>query len=361
MISYFCIVQKLLYLFLLLPFLSIGQRELWIEGKAKGGFLIAHRAVMGHLATEHTAMGELSFMVQTKGQKAYHKAYKYPRFGGSLLFGSTGNREILGYQTALVGDIRFPLIQQKWYEFDFRVGAGITYGNKVFDNQDSLLIYSIAISSHFNAAVVLGVESRFKFEKSFLSLGMDMTHFSNGATTIPNLGLNLPFVSLGYGRKIQDAAKVEAEFEPFNKYWEFGAISYGSVKQVFPTGSKSYPVMGLNFVGRRYFNHATGMEVSFDIISKQAIMQYQKEIPKTQWDIVQMGIFTGYILPLDRLHLLVGMGYYVKDKFQPEDFLYHRVGMRYVFDNGINLNLVLKSHWARADYIEYGIGYTFRR
>ena len=48
-------------------------------------------------------------------------------------------------------------------------------------------------------------------------------------------------------------------------------------------------------------------------------------------------------------------------KYRPEDLFYHRVGMRYVFDNGINMNLVLKSHWARADYVEYGIGYTFKR
>ena len=55
------------------------------------------------------------------------------------------------------------------------------------------------------------------------------------------------------------------------------------------------------------------------------------------------------------------MGIYLKDKYQPEDFLYHRVGMRYVFENGININLVLKSHWARADYTEFGIGYSFKR
>ena len=55
--------------------------------------------------------------------------------------------------------------------------------------------------------------------------------------------------------------------------------------------------------------------------------------------------------------MVIGMGAYVRDKYKPNDKLYHRVGMRYVFDNGINLNLALKSHWARADYVEYGIGY----
>jgi hypothetical protein len=53
------------------------------------------------------------------------------------------------------------------------------------------------------------------------------------------------------------------------------------------------------------------------------------------------------------------MGYYLRDKYKPEDFLYHRVGFRYYLKNGITVNCVLKSHWAKADYAEFGIGYTF--
>ena len=90
-------------------------------------------------------------------------------------------------------------------------------------------------------------------------------------------------------------------------------------------------------------------------------MAHHPDVPKKQIEIWQLGIFTGYILPLNKFHLLIGMGAYVRDKYKPNDPLYHRVGMRYVFDNGLNLNLVLKSHWARADYVEYGIGYTFKK
>jgi hypothetical protein len=57
---------------------------------------------------------------------------------------------------------------------------------------------------------------------------------------------------------------------------------------------------------------------------------------------------------------VLGMGAYVKDRYQPDGPLYHRIGMRYQFSNGITANLVLKSHWAKADYVEWGIGYTFK-
>jgi hypothetical protein len=49
----------------------------------------------------------------------------------------------------------------------------------------------------------------------------------------------------------------------------------------------------------------------------------------------------------------------VRDVYNPDDMFYHRLGLRYQFKEHLLLNLVLKSHWARADYIEYGIGYVF--
>lgn len=355
-------MRILLLLIILLPLNSFGQREIWLESKVKGGFLIAHRSIMGHLATEHAMAGELSCLIQSNQEKAWHKPYKQPIYGATLFFGSTGNRKLLGYQTALLADIRFPLVRYKNYSLNLRTSGGLAYGNRVFDNTDPELIYSIAISSHINAAIMLGLESRLRFKKSSLSLAIDMTHFSNGSTTVPNLGLNVPFLSVGYGYNIVKPDSIHSvQTTPFKKYWEFGAIAIGSIKQVFPTGGKTYPIFGFNAVARRFFNYTSGMEVSFDVISKQAIMSYQHELEKSQLDIVQLGVFAGYLLPLDKLHLVVGMGYYVRDKYQPEDIFYHRVGMRYVFDNGININLVLKSHWARADYVEYGIGYTFRR
>ena len=53
------------------------------------------------------------------------------------------------------------------------------------------------------------------------------------------------------------------------------------------------------------------------------------------------------------------MGAYFKDKYQPESTFYHRIGMRYYFKGGWHANLVLRSNFAKADFVEYGIGYTF--
>lgn len=331
----------------------------WIEVKGKVGFLAGHRPIMGHLAQEHAFATEVSYLFQPKGRKYWQQQFNNPIYGVTFFAGSVGNRELLGNYYGLFGTIRIPMITAKWYRFTLNLGAGLSHGTKRYNAETNIL--SMATSTLLNAHVMMGAESRFTFGRHAINLSIDMTHFSNGAFQVPNLGLNLPFLSLGYGYKIREN---KADFEmigPFIQRWEFGVIGYFSAKELFPIGGKKYPVMGLNFVGRRYFKQYCGMEASFDIMYKESVKAYQKDVIKSDAEIIQLGAFVGYILPFNKFHLVTGMGIYVRDKYQPQDLFYHRVGMRYVFDNGININLVLKSHWARADYIEYGIGYTFKR
>ena len=182
--------RTLLLLLLFVNSLAFGQDDVWIEGRGKFGFLAAHRAVMGHLATEHAAAIEVSYLRRGLGAKAWHDAYNKPFYGITGFFGSTGNRDLLGYYIGTYGFISYPLIQIKNYTFSGKLGAGLGYGTKVYDPDNNIL--SIPVSTHFNAMVCLGVESRFFFGDNEIVLGLDMTHFSNGATKVPNLGINLP-------------------------------------------------------------------------------------------------------------------------------------------------------------------------
>jgi hypothetical protein len=117
----------------------------------------------------------------------------------------------------------------------------------------------------------------------------------------------------------------------------------------------------MSAVAFKQFKSKVGMEVALDFISKQSLMDYKTYIPRNQLDIFQIGGYLGYAIPMNHLRFVIGMGYYIHDKFDADDELYHRLGMRYTFDNGLLLNFVLKTHWAKADYIEFGVGYNFKR
>lgn len=357
-------------LLLFLPFRCFSQTEgsesMFVSVKQKTGFLAAHSPVMGHLPKQLALGGEISFYKQFGGDKRWHADYGFP-YAGITLYGSTvGNKEILGEGFGVYGFIEFPFTKGKRHWITGKVATGLGYVTRVFDQETNPK--DVAISTHLNALICLALQGHIRLaEKHELIYSMDLTHMSNGAFKVPNLGINMPYFGLGYacrvGTKPVKLPEQEAVILPkygFFDHWKLHVLGVLSVKEVFPTGEKKYPVYGLSVMGRRIFRPKTGMEVSFDVFSKQAVFGYKSYIPKTQWSILQMGMYAGYILPLDRFQFVVGMGAYVKDRYDPDGRLYHRIGMRYQFDSGVTANLVLKSHWAKADYVEWGIGYTFK-
>jgi hypothetical protein len=203
---------------------------------------------MGHLPTEHAFAGEFSFYVQTKGRKSWHSTCKYPTIGATAFVGSVGNMDILGRFYGTYAFIEFPFVKRKYYRFIGKLGSGLGYTARVFNYETNPK--NVAMSTHMNALICFGVTNHFVFGKNKFTLGIDITHFSNGAYEVPNLGVNLPYLSLGYGRTFgtmkPDSLARTAKL-PFRK-WLFGITGVTSVKEVFPTGGKKYPVFGLSLI-----------------------------------------------------------------------------------------------------------------
>ena len=359
------IVKTFFFVFLSCFIFSQGKFEKAIEYRQKIGFLAAHRGVMAHLPKDLAHVGELSLLLRSSGHKVYQSAYRYPTFGTSLFFGSVGNNEVIGNFLALYGFADLPMLRIRNYHLDFRLSLGLGCHGKPYDPYTNPL--NVALGSKINGIICLGLKNNVHFGKNAITFGMDLTHFSNAAFKVPNFGINMPYLFLGYARTIApiDAMKFNpVDGEPKTpmsmpyKRWLYSATFMFNGKQLMPIGGRRYPVFGLNLSAKRIFNHKAGLELDVDFFSKQAILDYQPYIRKSQWDILQIGAYAAYIVPLDRFHFVFGMGAYIRDKYSPEDPVYHRIGARYYLKNGIIFNLTLKSHFARADYLEYGIGYT---
>jgi hypothetical protein len=337
-----------------------SQEHNWgIEVRQKMGFLAAHRGAIAHVPNRIGMPFELVWYRKPSGNKQWHTAYRFPEHGITLFHGSVGNDSILGKFTGVYGFVQIPIIRPtNHFRLDWQFGSGLGFTPKIYDPIKNPK--NIAIGSHINGMMCLGIYSKYYFGRNKISLGFDITHFSNGAFGVPNLGINMPYISMSYARNIGKLKVNEKVFPLPEKYrsWNIGATAIFIVKESYNDNPKKYPVFGLNLHTRKVFRPKVGMEVSLDLISKQAIKAYFPEIPKTQWQIFQMGIFAAYILPLDHFHFVFGMGAYIKDKFKPEDPVYHKIGMRYQFNNGLIAQWVLKTHFGRADYLEAGIGYS---
>lgn len=353
---------------LLLPTFVQAQDSIsdeWCLGfRAKTGFLAAHHGTMGHLPKDRIFCGEISLSKRLYATNSWNDAYRNPIVGVTLYGSNLGNKDYLGYGFGGYGFMEIPVWRNRKNYLSYKMSCGLGYVTKVFD-QD-LNPKDDGISTHVNALICLGMTGKWRFSKQYsLLYGIDLTHFSNGCTKVPNLGLNIPTLSIGLARHWDDKLKAKPaqmviEKTPFFRNWSWTTVAILSSKQSFPTGGKSYPVYAINSFVSKQFKPKVGMEAGFDFISKQALFIYRDYIPKTQLSIFQIGGYSAFVLPLDRLKFVVGMGVYIKDRYDADNEIYHRVGMRYQFRNGLLVNLTLKTHWAKADYVEYGIGYTLK-
>lgn len=340
---------------------SFSQNTWGIEGKLQSGFLAIHRPSISHLPEQAVLAGELGYFVDLNDENSWSNAYPGARIGVSAFFSQTGNAEILGHLFGGFAHGDLPFVRNEKFSFSARVGSGLVFAEKVYHPINNPK--NNTISSHLNVLVQLELNCRRYLKNSEIGFAFGLNHISNGSNKLPNLGLNYPTIAVSYGRyggELKKARKAKYA-NSWGTPWRFGLNVIASAKEVFPTGGKRYPVFAVNGVARKIFSPKLGVELALDGIYKSAVIDYLPEYEKDPIDIIQLGVFLGHVLTFDQFSTILGMGGYFYDRYLPEDRFYHRIGMRYAFNNNLQVGLTLKSNWGKADYVEWSVGYVFNR
>ncbi|MEY4992505.1 MAG: hypothetical protein RI948_1387 [Bacteroidota bacterium] len=327
------------------------------EYRQKLGFLLAHRDLMEHLPQAPAVASEFSYIYRTAAAKQWHQAYRQPLVGGTLFFGSVGNNQILGRFLGLYGFVELPIVKRKCYRLDFKFATGLGYTNKPFD--PVLNPENIAIGSRVNALMCFALKQSWRWNNTALTFGIDMTHFSNASYQMPNLGINVPFLSLGVQRFFAARSTEKKQTEIARPDLTFGLTAIASAKEMRPLGVGRYPVYAGNIFARKYFNKKGGLEASLDVIYKVGLLSHPSYPQAAKLDPLQLGLFLGYVQSFDRLHFIYGAGVYLRDVLQPDESVYIRLGTRYALTEQLEALMTLKTHYAKADYMELGLAYHF--
>lgn len=351
----------LLCIFIFLAQVYVLAQNTWgLETKISSGYLAVHRPSISHLPQEKAFAFEGTFFIDLIDSNAWSHAYPKPRAGFTAFYSSTGNRALLGDLAGVFAFGDLPFFRKDKQVFSARVGAGLAYVSKVYDVESNPK--NNAMSSHWNVVVQMSLFYRKSFKNLECGVGLGFNHFSNGANKLPNLGLNYPTLNLTLGRlggNLKSKQKTKY-IDAWEAPWRFGANFVFSIKEVFPSGGKKYPVYALNGFARKIFSPKWGVEFVVDGIYKTALLDYLPDFEKKPSQIFQLGVFAGHVLTFDRFSTILGMGYYVHDRYLPEDRFYHRIGMRYQFKTNLQVGITLKSNFGKADYVEWSLGYVFK-
>lgn len=361
---------------MVIPFLSHAQFEhkllssnMLIEGKIHYGFLYAHHLEL-EMYNAHFPAFEISFAQLTYGKFKWERAYNYPIIGITFFYSGIGYNPSLGQAYALMPFINFPLVKDKKFTFGFRFALGLGYLTQRFDRLTNYK--NLAIGSHFNAAVNLMLEARYKINY-FLTLtgGVSLQHFSNGSLKLPNYGINTPLVNVGVAyRPVKENRNIGDRFyapvEPFSVIlrrsveFNIGAmVGWKDMQAVYGERYMVYHLYENTMVQiSRKSKVGIGLDLSYDP-SQVTLLEMNGTPVENKLSVVRPGINAAYELILSKLGFLLNLGGYLGGKEKSNGPLYEKISVQYNFSKNFFASVMLKVHWGRADYIGWGVGYRF--
>jgi hypothetical protein len=340
-----------------LPDSTSGTWNLSLRGGY--GFIIAHRPALEPLQQAHVKGFEMTLARPTFGKKDWENFFHFPDYGITLAAFDLGSPQHLGTGIALYPFVDFPLGQSPGQGLHFRYGMGLGYVEKIFDATDN--IKNAAIGSHVNAVIHFDLHYEKKLSpRSALEMGAGITHYSNGSYSLPNLGINIATANLALRRSFgTNIARVSRPALPFSRNPQLLFHLGGFLKKVYPPLGKNYFAGALSGLYLKPVNAKStfggGLDVFYDPSISARIDRLGEKRPKAADDF-RPGLYGAYHFSLNHIGLMFNMGYYLYNGWKDDGNIYHRICLNYYFEK-IFLCMNLKTHYARADMVELGIGY----
>lgn len=305
---------------------------------------------------------------QVKSKDPYNQLYNYPVYGVGIYSGNFNNN-IIGRPLAFYGYVQIPVLpnlNSRW-SYDYRIGLGLACNFKPYNKTSNPSNY--VIGSNNNVYIDLGVKISYQLSNTLRAgAGVAFHHFSNGSTTLPNKGINLVpvTVSIAYApRTIRPMADTSVKLL-HSKKWSYD-LNFGlGLKQITEDDDRRYKKMTFGFYVSRQLSYKWRLGGGFDLFysSTGRFTQFAGE------DAGKMGAMLSggpslYIVHMlnSRLYLNGNIGYYLhRQEYNGEvSKIYLRTGVRYYVYKNFNTGISIKAHKGKADFIEWSVGYSFKR
>jgi hypothetical protein len=332
------------------------------EAKAMYGFIIPHHDEMAVYTNRHVSVFEFSILQETYNNFSWAKQSIYPRLGISYLYSGLGNTPILGHLNALYPFFDFPFIKGEDVSLQFKFGAGLAYFSKKFDRFENYK--NTAIGSNLNSIISMNLNLRAKLSAySEFNAGVSFLHFSNGSTEMPNYGINIPVINTGLTIRLRknNQLKIEAVADPKTGFKpEFNFIGMVASKEIFPVDGPKFVVGNLAFDNYLHVSSMFKTGLCFDVTYDASDMEQLRRqgiLVSNEFEKIKIGANLASAVQLGKLSFALHAGVYLFQKNNQNGLVYDKLSVTYAYQNHYLLNLTLKTHFAKADFVALGFGY----
>lgn len=336
-------------------------RPLGISIGPQFGFIYQHKPDMDHLVTGHIKGLNIHVYRNFNGDKKWQADFAHPAAGIHLQGIDLAN-PYLGHAIAVMPFINFPLNGFKNNPLRLKVSTGLGWLTAPFRLEEN--IKNTAISSHINAAIHFEIAHSFRISEAHqVGFGLSLTHYSNGAWSVPNTGVNIFALNANYafhsGAAQERKTSRTSEWDNTFRILLWGG---GSGKEIFPVNRASYPAATLALSGYKRFSPKSSIGTGLDFMYDGTLANRNHSLEQNPSFSQNVRVGTGlrYVLHFNRIRIPLEQLFYLWSKNNPDTFLYQRIGIQYEINKKLIAGVTLKSHFAKADYVEWQIGYLLK-
>jgi hypothetical protein len=356
---------------------NIGT-QMFVQVKAHvGKHLYTGNTFHEHLK-EVSYASSIRFGWRTSGKKDWEKALNYPLYGVGVFGGRIGKEQYFGNPIGTYGFFSIPILRRKRHNFNVELAPGVVFNLTPYHVENNPLNDAVGSPLLLFFNFQLGGDLILTQTLDF-TYGIDYTHFSNGRVKTPNYGINIAGLNVGLRYNFNPIRKgiqlLDPDFEPtvrptldkspkgpapeshdINLYVAVGPVMYETSELTGP----EYTAWTTYLEYSRRYAHISSYSAGVDFLYDGSVEQdvLTKGNPYSKDDSFYIALHAGHAVYISKFSVEIQLGGYI---YKPNNYKgdwYLRTALKYQFDNGLYVQIGLKTKDAgAADWAEFGVGY----
>ena len=328
------------------------------------GTIALHNNDILHLINGHPEGFILAWNKKTYGFNQWEQRYNYPDYGVSLVYQNLKN-PVLGNNLSLYAHYNFYFFKRNLM---FRIGQGLAYNNNPYDKETNFKNVAFGSNLMSSTYVMLNYKKQHLFNNFGIQAGLSLIHYSNANVKAPNASINTIALNLGVIYNFEEILAFQKNLdETDNKFTQpikYNLVFRTGINESDVVGSGQFPFYVFSGYADKRINRKSalqfGTDVFFSNFLKELIYYKSVSFPEDNIsgneDYKRVGVFAGHELFVNKTSIETQLGYYVYYPFDFEGRTYFRLGLKRYFNDKWFAVLTLKSHGAKAEAVEFGIG-----
>lgn len=328
------------------------------------GSILPHSNKITHLITHHPEGVFVNVNRKTFGQKEWHARFNYPDYGVGFNYQNNKN-ENLGDLYGLYLHYSFYFLERR---LQLKIAQGVSYASNPYHKEKNYR--NVAYGSWLMPSTYFMLN--YHYENIWRGIGFQaggfLLHHSNATLRAPNTSTNTVGFNVGLNYKfdyknepdyILPTPDTTRFFEPYH------------VNLAFRTGvhenkinSGRYPFYNISAYVDKQITKSSGFQLGAELMlsrmRKRQIAMMVNSFPeqniKEGTDYKRIGIFAGYELFINKLSFNAQLAWYAYNKYPEDQALYERLALNYYFTDKIFATAGLKTHFSKAEALEFGVG-----